>query len=187
MIIPSFPFTLVAPTGVRAVAASNQVSLTWVGSPGATGYNVMRGTAINGPFSMIKSLITTTNFVDTPIANGAGYFYVISALNGSLSKDSAVVSPLAVPAGPSLAVAKAISSSQINLTWTDNSPNEEGFRIERATNNNSWSVIATVAAGRISYSNLGLARNTTYNYRVCAITAAGNSTYSNTATARTLR
>ena len=187
MIIPSFPFTLVAPTGVRAVAASNQVSLTWVGSPGATGYNVMRGTAINGPFSMIKSLITTTNFVDTPITNGAGYFYVISALNGSLSKDSAVVSPLAVPSGPSLAIAKAISSSQINLTWTDNSPNEEGFRIERATNNNSWSVIATVAAGRISYSNLGLARNTTYNYRVCAITAAGNSTYSNTATARTLR
>src|SRR5206468_12564526 len=37
------------------------------------------------------------------------------------------------PAAPSSLAATATSSSQINLSWTDNSSNESGFKIERAT------------------------------------------------------
>ena len=131
--------------------------------------------------------MTNTNYVDSPIVNGTTHYYVISAVKGIETKDSAVFAPLFVAVAPTLTSAKAISKSQIDVKWTDNSNNVAVFKIERSTNNNFWSEIATVAAGQTSFSNLGLARNTTYSYRVRAINAAGNSSYSNIATARTLK
>ena len=50
------------------------------------------------------------------------------------------------------------SSSQINLTWTDTSTNESGFRIERCngTGCTSFAEIATVGANTTGYQNSGL-------------------------------
>jgi predicted phage tail protein len=85
-------------------------------------------------------------------------------------------------------MATASSSSQINLSWTDNSANETGFKIERATSaSGPFSQRATVSANVKTYQNTGLKRNTTYYYRVRAYNAAGNSGYSNTATAKTIK
>ncbi len=82
--------------------------------------------------------------------------------------------------------AAAVSSSQINLSWTDNSSNESGFKIERSTSATSgFSQIATVGANATSYSNSGLSASTTYYYRVRAYNSAGDSGYSNTASATT--
>jgi hypothetical protein len=87
---------------------------------------------------------------------------------------------------PSDLVATPISSSQINLTWQDNSSDETGFKIERKTGSGSYSQIATVGAGVTSYSNTRLSAGTTYYYQVRAYSAAGNSDYSNEASATTL-
>jgi hypothetical protein len=83
----------------------------------------------------------------------------------------------------------AVSTSQINLSWTDNSGNETGFKIERCTGSGctNFAQIATVGANVRSYNNTGLNKNTTYTYRVRAYNAAGNSTYSNTVAGKTLR
>ena len=94
-----------------------------------------------------------------------------------------------VPSSPSALSATAISRYQINLTWTDNSANEDGFKIERcagATCGN-FKQVATVGANAASYSNSGLKRNTTYRYRIRAYNSAGNSPYSNAVNARTLK
>jgi hypothetical protein len=94
-----------------------------------------------------------------------------------------------VPAAPSNLTATAVSISQINLSWTDNSNNETGFKIERCqgVSCTNFVEIATTAANATSFNNTGLARNTRYRYRVRAFNAVGNSGYSNIATARTLR
>ena len=91
----------------------------------------------------------------------------------------------AAPPAPSALSATPISSSQINLAWTDNSSNEGGFRIERSTDNVNFTEIATTAVNAIAYSNTGLAASTTYYYRVRAFNSGGNSAYSNTASATT--
>jgi hypothetical protein len=95
--------------------------------------------------------------------------------------------PVVAPAAPASLVAIAASSSQINLSWTDNSSNEDNFKIEYSTNGGtSWTALATTASNAISYSNTGLTASTTYTYRVYAANTAGNSAYSNTISATTL-
>jgi hypothetical protein len=91
------------------------------------------------------------------------------------------------PNAPSNLSATSVSSSQINLSWTDNSTNENGFLIERCTGNNctNFAQIASVGSNVTSYPDTGLSRNTWYRYRVRAFNAAGNSAYSNIATAKT--
>jgi hypothetical protein len=75
------------------------------------------------------------------------------------------------------------------LGWTDNSNNEQGFKIERCQGNacTNFAEIAQVGSNVNSYSNTGLSRNTRYRYRVRAFNGGGNSAYSNIVTVRTLR
>ena len=90
------------------------------------------------------------------------------------------------PAAPSNLGAAQASSSQINLTWVDNSNNESGFKIERSPNGSTgWAEIDSVAANITAYSNTNLACNTTYYYRVKAYNSAGYSAYTSVASAMT--
>jgi hypothetical protein len=97
--------------------------------------------------------------------------------------------PTPPPAAPSNLTATAVSQTQINLAWTDNSNNEQGFKIERCQGNgcSGFVEIAQVGPNVTSFSNTGLSRNTRYRYRVRAFNGGGNSAYSNIAGARTLR
>lgn len=72
------------------------------------------------------------------------------------------------PDAPSGLTATAISSSQIDLAWTDNSDNEAGFKIYRGTVSGVLALIDTVAAGETTYSDTGLVAETTYIYAVTA-------------------
>jgi len=89
------------------------------------------------------------------------------------------------PAAPSNLAATAISSSEIDLAWTDNSSDETGFEIERSLDGSSFAWLASVGANTASYPNTGLNPATTYYYRVAASNSAGNSAYSSTASATT--
>ncbi|WP_461482674.1 M4 family metallopeptidase [Porticoccus sp.] len=90
------------------------------------------------------------------------------------------------PAEPNGLSASAVSHSQINLSWTDNSDNEDGFRIERASGGGSFAVVGSVGANVTSYSDSSLDADTAYSYRVMAFSNSdGDSGYSNTAAATT--
>jgi hypothetical protein len=90
--------------------------------------------------------------------------------------------PVPVPGAPTGLNAQ-LSGSQINLTWTDGSTNESGFRIERKTGAGAYTQIADLAAGTVSYSDTNIATGNTYAYRVYAYNTSGggNSGYSNEA------
>jgi hypothetical protein len=97
--------------------------------------------------------------------------------------------PTPAPNAPSNLTATAVSQTQVNLAWTDNSNNETGFKIERCQGSGctGFVEIAQVGANTTSYSNTGLSGNTRYRYRVRAFNGGGNSGYSNIAAVRTLR
>lgn len=70
--------------------------------------------------------------------------------------------------------ATAVSFSQIDLSWQDNSNNEDGFEIERSTNGIDYLILATVYSNVASYSDSGLTIATTYYYRVRAFNTIGD-------------
>jgi hypothetical protein len=102
----------------------------------------------------------------------------------------AISGPPTPPVAPSALTATAVSTTQINLAWADNSGNETGFKIERCGKGKNCAnavEIAQVAANTRNYSNTGLIKGTSYSYRVRAFNAVGNSAYTNIATASTPR
>ncbi|MGH8528308.1 MAG: sialate O-acetylesterase [Nevskiales bacterium] len=95
------------------------------------------------------------------------------------------VTDTAPPSTPTGLSATAISSSQINLTWTASTDNigVAGYNIYR---DGAATPIATVTSGT-GFSNTGLSANTPYVYTVDAFDAAGNtSAQSASASATTL-
>ena len=82
---------------------------------------------------------------------------------------------------------QAVSHSQINLSWTNNSTNESGLSVERSLNETTgWTEIADLPAASTSYNNTGLSADTTYFYRVSAYTQPGMVSAYASGSARTL-
>ena len=169
----------------------------WSTTPSAT-YSQFSGTSmatphVTGAAALYRSAFPTATAQDirsailesataTPTASLAGITVTGGRLNIGFWFTAG--SP---PAAPSLLGAAAVSASQINLTWADNSSDEDGFAVERCTGATctGFTQIASVGAGATAYQNMSLAASTTYRYRVRAFNGAGNSAYSNIAAATT--
>ena len=179
------------PGGLAATAGNAQVSLTWTAVSGASSYNVKRSTTSGGPYNIIAN-ISANSFSDTTVTNGTTYYYVVSALNScgestNSSQVSVIPAGSSAPAAPTNLVASALSATDIRLTWTSNSSNEQGFKIERCTGTTctNFVQISNAPAGVTSYTNTGLTPNTSYRYRVRAYNSLGDSPYSNISGAKT--
>jgi titin len=112
----------------------------------------------------------------------------VTASNGggeSAPSNTASVTTPAPPAAPSNLAATAVSGTQVNLTWADNSTNETGFRIYQSTDGVNYASFATVGANVTAYSWTGAVPGASYSWRVTAYNAAGESAASNTATVTT--
>ena len=85
-----------------------------------------------------------------------------------------------VPVTPSNLTGTVASTTQINLSWTDNSTNETGFKIERKTGTGTFAVVGTTATDVTTFNDTGLMPGTIYTYRLYSYNTGGNSpTYSN--------
>ncbi len=69
-----------APPSLSASANNGSVTLTWAEANGATGYNVLRGTANGGPYNSIGTT-SQIAYTDTTVTNGTTYYYVVAATN----------------------------------------------------------------------------------------------------------
>jgi len=75
---------------------------------------------------------------------------------------------------PTDLLATALSTTQVELVWTDNSFNELGFLIRRRAGiDGPWLVIATVGTNATSYRDPGMMPGQTYYYTVTPVTMAG--------------
>ena len=179
-----------APSNLTAtVVSSSRIDLAWSdNSANETSFQLEVSTdgANYVPLATLGANITTYSHTGlNPITT---YFYRVRACNSAgcsaYANDSDTTED-APPAAPSNLTVAAVSASQINLSWSDNSSNEDGFIIERSLNGTSFTVIGTVGANVTSYASTGLVKNTRYYYRVSAFNGLGASGYSNTANTKT--
>lgn len=81
--------------------------------------------------------------------------------------------------------ATTISSTQIDLSWTDNATTETNYEVYRSTDCINFSLINTIAANSTSYSDTTVISNTSYMYKIRAINTLTNGEFSNIAIACT--
>jgi hypothetical protein len=75
-------------------------------------------------------------------------------------------------------------AASLQLTWSDNSQNEDGFDIERSNGTaGAFSIIATLGSNKTTYIDSNLSNNATYCYRLRAFNSIGGSPYSDKACA----
>ncbi|MBL0739818.1 fibronectin type III domain-containing protein [Chryseolinea lacunae] len=146
-------------------------------------YNGKPNVQVNGYTATKASSGTTLN----GSYNSGDNIHLNQAGNTAMSKLLlTILTPQSPPAAPATLSASSVSSSQINLTWTDNASNETGFQIERSlTTATGFTLVATTAPNTNTYANTGLAASTKYYYRIRAVNGGGNSSYTAEASATT--
>lgn len=169
---------LVVPGGLTATAVSpGQINLSWHDNnhANATGYEVERSP--NGaPWTPLSTTVSgATSFDDGPgLAEGTTCNYQVRAVNTNITPATysqfatvQATTPLQAPTGLS---ATAVSASQINLHWTNNTSLATQIVLQRSPDGASgWTTINTIAANLTTYSDTtGLAESSPYFYRVQA-------------------
>ena len=180
-----------APSSLSATAVSTtQINLTWLdNASNEDGFKIERcsGSGCTNFAQIAQVGPGVVNYSNTGLTSSTNYTYRVSAYNiagnssySNTASATTLASGPAPPAAPFNLIANAVSSTRIDLTWTDSSNNEDGFKIERSPDGTTFTQIATVGANVTTYANTGLTCATFYHYRVRAYNANGNSAYSNT-------
>lgn len=123
---------------------------------------------------------------------GVGSTQIRASAEGTSGQITVTVHDPDPPAAPADLEASVVSNTQVDLTWTDNSTNEDEFRIEReavtpssaagigleaGVRVASFTDVATVGPDVTSYSDTELAPEQEYRYRIRACNENGCSSY----------
>jgi hypothetical protein len=125
---------------------------------------------------------TLTNSIDPSGLSTGIHNATITVLGGGPSNSENYTVTLNVAQNvlaPSKLNATAHSSTATQLTWTDNSDNENGFAIERKVASEGWPHLVSVAPNGTSYIDSPLTSQTMYHYRVRAFIEEDSSGWSN--------
>ena len=181
---PSIP---AAPTGLSAQATagtSDQVDLSWTGSAGATGYDVLRNGTKVGSTSV-------TTYHDSGLSPSTTYSYTVTATNsagssGPSNTATATTNPQASqPPGAFTLSTGTTTTSTVALSWTA-SGGATSYRVYRRTGSKGTftTISACPATTSTTCTDTGLSASTSYSYYVLASNAAA-ATQSNTVSVRT--
>ncbi|MGH7498489.1 MAG: fibronectin type III domain-containing protein [Gemmatimonadales bacterium] len=175
-----------APSGLTATPTFGQVDLSWTdASSDEASFEIWRSvTGAGGTFALVNSVAAgVTTYSSTSLLDGTAYCYRVRAIGAKgqgsdFSNTACATTPVPVtppPTAPSGLAALASSATAIDLTWNDNSADEQGFEIWRSTTGagGTYSLLQSVAANATSSSDAGLASSTAYCYQVRA-TGAGD-------------
>jgi YD repeat-containing protein len=169
-----------APSNVTASSRSGYAYVSWSAVPGATSY-VLKN-VINTNTQPVN--VTTTDHIVTEVSIGGKYTYQVSACNASgcsASVNSNEVTIVAPEPGMPTGVKATASGSSIVVSWGAVN-GATSYTIQKTVDNVVSNITGVVGT---SYTDAGLAPNTTYSYNVKACNSSGCSAISVGASATT--
>jgi uncharacterized protein (DUF1800 family)/fibronectin type 3 domain-containing protein len=166
--------SLAAPAGLTAAGGNARVTLAWTAVPGASKYNIYRGTAPNGQSPTPVGTVSETTFVNSGLTNGTKYYYKVAAVTASNSVGPVSAEASATPEAPLPAPSNLKSDPgdrEVILTWNP-VPGATKYNVYRGTAAGAQAGTA-IAAGipAATYTNTGLTNGTAYFYKVTAVSA----------------
>ncbi len=179
--LPKIPYNLVI-----TKLTSTTINLSWKDSSfsNTTGFEIWRREGMGGDFKLhLTSDPKTFNINDENLNSSISYYYKIRSVNTwGASPFSEVINTAGtggsekVPA-PTNLTATATSTNIVKLLWTDNSTNENYFKIERKTSYTNFSSIAIVNRNITEYTDSanGISAGAEFFYRIKAISSADSS------------
>ena len=194
--VTSAPQPPAAPGSMAASAlSSSEIRVGWQDNSGnESGFKLDRRVSGASTWARVATPgANVTTYTDSGLADGTTFYYKVKEYNGdgdsgySNTDDATTPVELQPPAAPGNPSATALSTSAIRFTWTDNSNDEESFKIRRSLDGSDWYTLSsiTVSANTTSYTDTGLAADTKYWFKVRAANAAGDSAYTAAASATT--
>lgn len=181
-----------------SAASATRINLSWTASTSAIGighYNVQRCQGAGcANFAQIGTAAGAT-FADTTVTQSTSYTYQVQAVDSAgttspFSNPATTSTPAAQPpTAPGSLAAKAVSTSQINLTWTasTSSIGVANYVVQRCQGAGCSSFSQVGTANGTTYSDTSLPSGTSFSYQVIAMDTAGNaSSPSSPATTSTL-
>ncbi|MDX1607929.1 MAG: carboxypeptidase regulatory-like domain-containing protein [Candidatus Spechtbacterales bacterium] len=176
-----------APSNLTAIVSSADIYLTWQDNSGNEEmFNIYRSTDGTNFGTSITSLdANITNYTDTGLTDGT-YYYKVKACNINGCSESNIKSATvntstntgessgSTPEAPlDLTATPSTDQTQVFLSWTDKSSNEEQFQIYRALSGSTFSLLSTVGANSTSYTDNQITEGNSYNYGVSACNTYG--------------
>jgi len=174
------------------------IGVSWIdNSSNETGFRIERKQGVGGTYSVVATAsanVTSIGGITMP-RDGNTYLFRVKAYNSD--GESAVSNEIAIdtdtaeqvpPPMPNAPTSFALSGTSVfstylslGFTWTDNSSDETGFRIEKKQGvNGTYSVVASPGANTTSYGGITIPRDgNTYYFRIKSYNANGESSPSN--------
>lgn len=182
------------PYNVRIISLSNSaVNISWKDSSYLlSGFELRKKSGFVGNFVYYKTVDKNIfNINDDNLSPDTVYYYKIRATNQYGNSEFSVVVNSAGVGGssdfppPTNLNASAVNYYTVNLTWQDNSSNENYFAVERRNNWSEFKVIKYLNKNTITYKDsIGVYGGSEYYYRIKAYSAS-DSSWSNTAYVKT--
>ena len=162
------------PTGLTVTPGYEQVGLSWNTSPGATSYNIKRGTVSGGPYTNIATALATV-YMDSGLPYGT-YYYVVSAVNAAgesaNSTEAIAVLTCSTPGAPT-GLAATAENGQLILVWSPSATGVLGYNVLRSTNSGGpYTLLAANVAGP-NWTDTTVTNRAIYYYAVEAVNSCG--------------
>jgi hypothetical protein len=157
VVVPSRPVPT-QPTTLLVRNGKSGPSLGWSAVPNATTYQIKRSLTSGGPYTNLLLTSPINAVIDTAVANGVTYYYVVSAMNASgESANSTQIAVTAVvpppPPVPQPTLAAWFKADALNDTngalvpsWTDSSGS--GNTATQSTTSRQPSYVTAAINGR---------------------------------------
>jgi fibronectin type 3 domain-containing protein len=173
--VPAAPSNL---TGT--VVSGSEIDISWTNNANnATSVLIDRsGDGVH--FSQIASVsAAVTTYHDTSLSPGNTYYYEVQASNAAgnsaFSNVFQATTPTA-PASPTNLAATNITTTEVDLSWTNVATNATGIKILKKLGNNNSQVVATgLPPTTTSYKITGLTPGSPYTFEVDALNSNGPS------------